>query len=1665
MRTVTNTDPPQDDERKEGSEQAFSESSTSEPQEPFGTSETLIADISMPSDPQEDTEAKTMMYDSLPDQEAQEGKTIMFSSDSPLGTAFGPSGLEPKTLQFDDSKAFSHDGQIRKLPTGSDEKLMRVWEAAIGSSSKHTRQSLRYELPEASDSMVGRVALRMVADANAPLAAAADYQIQDKLGEGGMGIVFSAIQTAVNRKVALKTLKADRSKDPSSRKQFFYEAEITADLDHPNIPPIYEFGSTDEGIFFYTMKMVKGAEWQRVLTKKTQEENLEIFDKLTDAIAFAHSKDIIHRDIKPENLILGEYGEVYVSDWGMAVNVAKKSSIRFGGTPDYMAPEMANDAEHQIGKTSDIYLLGAVLFQIVTGNPPHGGKNPLERLLAARANKIRSTKLEDPLLDIAMRAMSTQPKDRYATVEDLQTAVHEVQRLRNNISSSIELTNRSRDVAKSAISQKDYDRFNRAMFGLRDALELWEGNRDAAAELQTVRLAYGQCAFERGDYDLALQTLDRKIPDELILWGKAEIAKRTVSTREKRFKTLRNVFLIFLGVSVLGATAAAVVFDNQRRTAIRLKEDAEAAEDVAVAAKQEEERAKNDALTARAEEENAKNEAITARASAVQSQREAEASAALAKERLAQVQLGEQLTKLGFASAQIDQFNPLGAASLLRQLNASSANQTDQPRTPTSQNWAVQRISLLSNLDIPKQELGGPVASVVFALGQTLGIAGMHDGSVRLLNVEGDKLIEQSVQQVGSKVESVVISPNANEAILSASVSNANGGSEHHLFTWDLTQQQPPIRVAETGNRSFQRIAFNPNGSVVVAGIRGGLWARVAQGPWHVCTEKVKGDLLDLAWINNDSVLVLASLSGKNYLYLIEALDRAEAMSAVVEFSETPASQATAIGMSGNRILIGMENGSLELFQLARNEADKPILANGMMLPKRHGRGIEQIRSNGMGRIITTSGEPLAHTWRVRIDDGLDYESFLTGTPSPTSVDNNIDHVEFVDSGRIVNVDSRGVAVVVDVDRQGQRRQLTRSSRTGEESAPYREPVVSVFPRGTLPEVVTVDQKGVVDLWNVQTGRTIPLSGTQAAGQRFSYFGHTPGAELVDTVIDSQNEVVITSAHLPSAAVPYLPNPMHTREFCVWDKRTGAMLRRWSETGDEPRLSLLGRGTLLVGSDTAIKLIDYEGRDIADSLTLAPIAASFGTPSPVDPDVVVLFKRTGGSGMGWLWNRATGKWFDARENFIEFPTSVPVQAVWSSDGQRLYVLEINGTVDAFHKDGDRLVRAPGQKERVQLALKPSLINALRSHHDLDLSIETQGAMDRLVVNVRDAKSSSPETATCKLQFSKEGLLLEQSAETVPELRWLEDLNDVQITPATRIQSKQRIDGRLFVSMDSGSVYGLSSDQSAPVYFGRQPIIGSTSDREAKILLTLHRDGSIWKLDLTEPNQSQWSPIPFMAKNADRIALSPNGLELAMHRADEQTLQILSMSDGQLIREHALIAQFAWDPKQPATLLLVSSDGRVDLSVGAAIERIASLGLGDDRMQKIFFFEERWKEADQEPESYVVVQTQNEKRGKLWFVPIKRRDQVEHEVFSKDIPMDILFTSSPTGSILVSGDSTGTIRIWFASPEFETMAQVYDLQTEADSPILSLAFSGDGDTLITSDGNRRVLGWMSRDQQQ
>ncbi len=415
-----------------------------------------------------------------------------------------------------------------------------------------------------------------------------DFEIGNIIGRGGMGAVYTARQASLNRQIAVKVM--DKGGSDSSVNSFLEEAVITGNLDHPNIVPVYDLGSTGDGAVFYAMKEISGSSWDQSITTNSLAHNLRILFSVCDAVAFAHSKNIIHRDIKPENVMLGKFGETLLVDWGIAIVTDKDSAKQTGsntslsGTPAYMSPEMASCNFDKISMATDIYLLGGVLYEITTGLKPHTGINIFGTISAAMENSIQPTDKCGELIDIALKAMSSEPEDRYQTVKELQNAIRKYQQHTESMVISNACQLRYNNISNT-INDNTYRELTEIIAGFQQALQLWDENYNARDGIYKTRIKFITTAMEHGDLMLAQSQLTAIDSDsksyvlnseiavkikQLTKELKAAIAHARAKTRLIRF----SVTVAVLGaISTLAITYSAyLITGKERDNAIVAKE-------------------------------------------------------------------------------------------------------------------------------------------------------------------------------------------------------------------------------------------------------------------------------------------------------------------------------------------------------------------------------------------------------------------------------------------------------------------------------------------------------------------------------------------------------------------------------------------------------------------------------------------------------------------------------------------------------------------------------------------------------------------------------------------------------------------------------------------------------------------------------------------------------------------------------------------------------------------------------------------------------------------------------------------------------------------------------------------------------------------------------------
>ena len=316
------------------------------------------------------------------------------------------------------------------------------------------------------------------------------YKVLGTIGRGGMGVVQQARDLRIVRNVAMKVIKTSSHFSRENVLRFVDEAQLTGQLQHPNIIPVYELGLDEYGEVFYTMKYVKGTTLDQVLRRIRDGEEtairkfplatlLTVFQKICDGVAYAHSMGVVHRDLKPDNVMIGEYGEVLVMDWGLAKKMASgmhdehlgdtkpqmpPADLRgfetlnglIVGTPPYISPEAARGELDRIDPRSDIHVLGAILYAILTLRPPFPGKEfgeLIEQIVTGRfahpttfsqpAHPLRPSdppppgpdgmhcvlshlpnrRVPEGLAAIVVKAMAAEPELRYQSVAELQADI------------------------------------------------------------------------------------------------------------------------------------------------------------------------------------------------------------------------------------------------------------------------------------------------------------------------------------------------------------------------------------------------------------------------------------------------------------------------------------------------------------------------------------------------------------------------------------------------------------------------------------------------------------------------------------------------------------------------------------------------------------------------------------------------------------------------------------------------------------------------------------------------------------------------------------------------------------------------------------------------------------------------------------------------------------------------------------------------------------------------------------------------------------------------------------------------------------------------------------------------------------------------------------------
>lgn len=356
---------------------------------------------------------------------------------------------------------------------------------------------------------------------------AAGLELGPVLGEGGMGVVRLATQTVMGREVAVKALRPHQRK-PGPTLKLLQEAWTAARLEHPNIVPVYDITLDEDGSPLIVLKRIEGESWAELLADPERartrhgavdllEWHLRVLISICNAVHFAHDRGVIHLDLKPENVMIGDHGEVYVVDWGIAMALEDDGSGRIPlaaasheivGTPSYMAPEMLAGDGAGLGAHTDVYLLGAMLHELLAGGPPHQGQTIMEVLHAA-LHREPQLPADAPaeLAGICRAAMAREPHARLASAERLRQQLQgflrhrESDRLATQASAhlgELEALLANPEQARAEDSPRN-ELFGRVRFGFEQALASWPENAPAREGLTRAIQSMVEHELDHGD--------------------------------------------------------------------------------------------------------------------------------------------------------------------------------------------------------------------------------------------------------------------------------------------------------------------------------------------------------------------------------------------------------------------------------------------------------------------------------------------------------------------------------------------------------------------------------------------------------------------------------------------------------------------------------------------------------------------------------------------------------------------------------------------------------------------------------------------------------------------------------------------------------------------------------------------------------------------------------------------------------------------------------------------------------------------------------------------------------------------------------------------------------------------------------------------------------------
>ena len=447
-----------------------------------------------------------------------------------------------------------------------DQELELFWQSTIPVEAWSQPADNTIANPRAESSPPARTLPRLTAEGFD------QFQVHGVLGRGGMGVVHHAHQGGLQRSVAYKKLHKESSE--AYAQILIREALVTGALNHPSIVPVHVLGLDEDDRPAFVMQELDGVQWKQVIEfpdvhrdlfedLEPLEFHIRVLMRVATAVQFAHERGVLHRDIKPENVSLGRYDEVYLLDWGLAAALDSRMIDRVPlvedctevlGSPAYLAPEMASPLNRSIGVFSDVYLLGATLFHVLTGKPPHSAEN-LALVLFSTQSKA-PPELPDTvpsgLAAICHRALAYASEDRYQSADEFRrdlrrflvrrSSMHLSRRASDDLERLIQWESERLDEREPGESTRAGQVAVEARFGFEQALGIWDENPRAQVGLKGV-LSYGVRGHIRNRDLSAAESLFKQIesPDVVLVESLDRLRAELLEERAERQKMARDL--------------------------------------------------------------------------------------------------------------------------------------------------------------------------------------------------------------------------------------------------------------------------------------------------------------------------------------------------------------------------------------------------------------------------------------------------------------------------------------------------------------------------------------------------------------------------------------------------------------------------------------------------------------------------------------------------------------------------------------------------------------------------------------------------------------------------------------------------------------------------------------------------------------------------------------------------------------------------------------------------------------------------------------------------------------------------------------------------------------------------------------------------------------------